>query len=587
MAVTPSNSHPASFDLDDANVATGPRGQVGHKRHIEQTERLVRKVWSPRPGVWSVVGNGLSNQNFVEGPEGLICIDSGESNQEMAWALAEVRKHTDAPVAAVLYTHFHYIGGTRAILDEVGDGADQIPIWGHPGIEGNLARIGGEVSAAAQRGLVHQMAILMPTDGEDGTINLGLGESFRHADHAPFTREVILPNNFFDPDGTTTTTVAGLTIEVTPAPSDADDSVTIWFPELGLGVNNILWPTLFNVFAIRGEEYRDPRLLLEGLDHLGTLGAEHLMCCHGPPLSGADEIADHIETYRDSIQFMWDQTVRGLNRGLTVDELTEAVQLPADYDGSYLTHQYYGLVEHHVRQIHAGLRGWFDGHEALLFPTPPLERAQKLIAGFGGADEVRAQSRAALADGDTRWALELATWLVRSDVNEHGRIDGGTPEDRSLLASILRVIGQRTTSANARNWLITRALELEGSLDLSRFRTHRFNRAEVLANPPDLYVRVLRVTLDPAKAEGINEHIRWEFSDGTTVGLHVRRSVAVPTDGEGAELVIRLDHATWAEILGTKLQFSDAILSGDVELVGDAGRLAKVLAAFDHPTLAE
>ena len=113
----PTNQFPASFDLHDRNLAEGPTGQLAHQASIAHSERLERKLWSPREGVWSVVGNGLSNQNFIEGPEGLICIDTGESNQEMAWSLAEVRKHTDSPVVGVLYTHFHYIGGTRAVFD--------------------------------------------------------------------------------------------------------------------------------------------------------------------------------------------------------------------------------------------------------------------------------------------------------------------------------------------------------------------------------------------------------------------------------------------------------------------------------------
>ena len=576
----PPNRIPASFDLDDSHLQTGPEGQLAHAGTLAHSDRLERKLWSPRPGVWSAVGNGLSNQNFVEGPEGLICIDTGESNEEMAWSLAEVRKHTNAPVAAVMYTHFHYVGGTRAIVDEAGR---DLPIWGHRGIEGNLERIGGEVSAAAQRGLVHQMAILMPTEGPDATVNLGLGKEFRHPDHAPYTREVLLPTDTFDAE--VALTIAGLETVVTPAPSDADDSVTIFFPELGVAVNNILWPTLFNVFAIRGEEYRDPRILLTGLDHLQSLGAEHLVGAHGPPLSGGERIREDIEEYRDSIQFMWDQTVRGLNRGLTVDELTEFVQLPTEYDRTYLTHQYYGLVEHHVRQIHAGLRGWFDGHEALLFPESPVARVEKLIAGFGGADEVRRQAREALDTFDLRWALELATWLVRGEVNEHGRIDGGSAEDRNLLASVLRAIAQRTTSANVRNWCLTRALELDGSLDLARFRVHRFSRSDVLSNRPEVYVRALRVLLDPEKAVGINDHLRWEFADGTEVGLHVRRGVAVPTDGAGAELAIALDLDTWAEIASTKLAFSDAVGTGAITITGPEGRVRAVLASFDHATL--
>ena len=87
------------------------------------------------------------NQTFVEGPEGVVVIDTGESNEEMASALV-LREVTTAPIA-VIYTHFHYVAGTQAVLDEVGGDID---IWGHHGIVGNRRRVTSEVSAAASRG---------------------------------------------------------------------------------------------------------------------------------------------------------------------------------------------------------------------------------------------------------------------------------------------------------------------------------------------------------------------------------------------------------------------------------------------------
>lgn len=53
-----------------------------------------------------------------------------------------------------------------------------------------------------------------------------------------------------------------------------------------LAVNNLVWPALFNVFAMRGGEYRDPRVVLSGLDHLRSLDCAYLLGAHGPPLSG-------------------------------------------------------------------------------------------------------------------------------------------------------------------------------------------------------------------------------------------------------------------------------------------------------------
>ena len=108
---------------------------------------------------------------------------------------------------------------------------------------------------------------------------------------------------------------------MTPAPSDADDSVTFWFSALGCAVNNLVWPVLFNIFAIRGEEYRYPRIMLTGVDHLLSLNADHLIGAHGMPISCADEILNRVTKYRDSLQFLWDQTVRLTNRGYSSTEL--------------------------------------------------------------------------------------------------------------------------------------------------------------------------------------------------------------------------------------------------------------------------
>ena len=55
---------------------------------------------------------------------------------------------------------------------------------------------------------------------------------------------------------------------------------------------------------------------------------------------GADYAAGEITRYRDRIQFLWDQTVRGVNKGMDLERLTQFVQLPRSDDESYLTRQF-------------------------------------------------------------------------------------------------------------------------------------------------------------------------------------------------------------------------------------------------------
>ncbi|MEZ5341066.1 MAG: alkyl sulfatase dimerization domain-containing protein [Acidimicrobiales bacterium] len=566
-----------SFDTTGTKVGTGPKGQIAHVDHIAHSNTYRKQLHAVGDSAWAYVGSGLSNQVFVRGPEGLIAIDSGESNQEMQNALTALREVTDSPIVSLIYTHSHYVSGTEAIVAEMGYEPD---IWGHAEIITNRAEVGLEHAPIAGLGAVHQFGLLLPPEGPDAMVNCGLGPWFKDPDNAPHTQGYIPPNKLFEER--TTATIAGLEVTMIPASSDASDSITIWIPELRVAINNLLWPAIFNVFPIRGERFRDPTVLLTGLDELGSLGAEHLIGCHGPPISGKDYIVSTVELYRDSIQLMLDQTVRGMNAGFSIDELAQFVTLPDKYGADYFTSQLYGLVEHHIKQIYTGLRGWFDSDAARLFPLPPTERANKLIAGFGGKDKVRSQIESAVAANDLRWALEMATWLVKCEADATGRADGGDVDDRALLASILRSIGQRTTSANIRNWCLTRALELDGSLDLTRFRTHRFSVGVVMASSPADSVRALRVLYNPAAAPDEPTELVWNFDDGTSIGLTQRNGVAIPAEPSDDAPRLTLSHMTWAKVLAGKLALSTALASGEI-VATDAAAATTFLAAFDPP----
>jgi alkyl sulfatase BDS1-like metallo-beta-lactamase superfamily hydrolase len=567
--MTSSHKKPSrSFEPDSTLSVTLSTGQIAHRDHIAHSQRLERKFYAISPGVWCLVGNGLSNQTFVDAPDGIIAIDTGESIEEMRAAIKELRAVTTRPIVAVLYTHFHYVGGTQAVFEE--DPTASIPIWGHEKIAFNRLRTTSEISPAYSRGLVEQFALTLPVDGADGVVNVGLGRFYRDPSHAPHTYGFIAPENTFDAE--CTIRVAGLDIQVTPAPSDADDSVTYWFDSKKLCVNNLVWPVLFNIFAIRGEEYRDPQVMLRGLDHLLGLHSEHLAGVHGPPISGADDIKERATKYRDSIQFLWDQTVRHTNRGMSSADLAANIRLPEHCDNDYITSEMYGVAEHHVRQIRSGIFGFFDGHEANLFPLSTQDHADRMIKGFGGKETVRTQAHQAIESDDLRFAIELASWLAYST--------DPSDADKQLLASALRLVAQRTPAANIRNWCLARARHLDGSFDATRFNTHRISKRQILSGPISSAVSILRVLLEPTRAEGIDVEIAFTFPQGTT-GLHIRNSVAVPTDGTHADNSIICELAVWADILSGSTTLSQAIAASALQIEGNASQVLRALACFD------
>ncbi len=555
-----------SFEPNDKRTVVSPNGARVHEDHLAQSAVLRRNFYEVCPGAWCLVGNGLSNQTFIDAPGGIIAFDTGESVQEMALALKELRAHTDRPIAAVVYTHFHYVEGTQAVLDE-GNHVTPLPVYGHRRISENKARTAGEIAPAYGRGLVEQFAIVMPPDGPDGLVNVGLGFSYRNPAHAPATPGFLPVTHELPDEGEIT--IAGASVRLRYSPSDSDDSINFFFPRSKVCVHNTVWPVLFNVFAIRGEEYRDPRVLVPGIDNIIGWSPEHLIATHGPPLSGQERIRETSERYRDSIQFLWDQTVRGINKGWTMDEVASRVALPTLYDQDHFTSERYGVGEHHVRQIYAGLRGWFDGEESKLFPLRPEERFEKLIAGFGGRGEVAKQASSAFDADDVRWGVELATWLARSA--------DATTEDKKLLARGLRLVAQRTPAANIRNWAITRARHLDGQTPMDRFMKHSFGARTIAHVSTKDLIHTLRVLLEPARAEGVKVHVRFVV-DGEPAGLLLRNCVAVPTDGAGAVVEVAMTRTTLVAILSTKQAWSAA----NIEVSGDRGAVDTFRGCFDH-----
>jgi len=553
---------------DSSAITEGPRGQLAHTDVYEQSERLRCRFDTIRPGVWCLVGNGLSNQTFVEGPDGIIAVDTGESVEEMSAALDELASVTDRPVVAVICTHFHYIGGTAAVFERFGE----VPVYGHERIAMNLSRVSSHVAPAYVRGLAQQFATTLPVDGPDGVVNVGLGLYYRNPKHQPSTpgsRPVTHPFR-----GGEVLTIAGLEVHVDHAPSDSDDSVTLWFPALGTCVQNIIWPLIFNVYAIRGEEYRDPLVLLPGIDRVLALEPEFMVCTHGPALVGRDEIRRRGTRYRDVIQLMWDQTVRLMNRGHSMDEIAHLVELPPGSDDDYYTTEFYGLVEHHVRQIYTGLRGFFDDDPGKLLPLEPHDRAHRLIEGFGGRDVVRSRVTSALAEGDLRWALEMSSWLLWSH-------DSNT-DDRELGALVLRQIAYRTRAANIRNWCLTKARDLDGSYDMSRFRRHRLSENQIKNLGVAKSIDLMRVMVDPSRAIGLDVHIAVDVGS-ESAGLHIRNCVAVVTDGRGATSTMTTSLDTWARLITGASDVKGGVDSGGVVINGNVNDVARVLDVFDLP----
>ena len=241
-------------------------------------------------------------------------------------------------------------------------------------------------------------------------------------------------------------------------------------------------------------------------------------------------------------------------------------------------------MEHHVRQIYTGLFGWFDEDEANLFPVPLPERSQRLVEGFGGKARVREIIDASLTKNDFRWAIELSSWLVRGNFNDLGIADAGELEDRNRLASALRGVAYTTSAANIRNWCITRALELDETLNLSRFRKHRFSKRELSRRTVSDSLKLLRVLLIPEFTERLEKTLCINFTDEKAIYYSIRNSIAIIDEKKDETPYLNLTSETWYDILSRKLTLSQAEEEGLLEM-SDSNEVKSFFACFDLDSL--
>jgi len=330
-----------------------------------------------------------------------------------------------------------------------------------------------------------------------------------------------------------------------------------------------------NLYTIRGTLYRDVLEWTRSLDKMRDYRPEHLVPSHTRPVSGAAKIEDILLAYRDAIQYVHDQTIRGMNRGLTPDELVDEVVLPPHLrDHPYLL-ELYGTVAWSVRAIFSGYLGWFNGDAALLARPSPKERAAGTIELAGGAEAVLDAALSALEEKRFAWAAELASHLIRSDTD--------TEAATRLKARALRELAHRSLSPNARNYYLTQALELEGAIDVREQPIDEAVLDTLRSIPIANFMGAMSVNLDPKKSADADTLLSFEFTDvHERYALHVRRGVAALRSGDvgNPDIRVTVDSIVWKEIVAGFRNPAIAFASGDVEIEGGAFELAQILSMF-------
>jgi alkyl sulfatase BDS1-like metallo-beta-lactamase superfamily hydrolase len=420
-------------------LSSGAAGQdfAGRDKLRAQSSEFRKEVIRVADGVFVAVGFSLGNSILIQGDGGSIVVDTASNIADAREIQAEFAKISNAPVRAIIYTHFHadHVGGATVFA-----GDDRPEVIAHrllveraPDI-GRAGRDGGNQFGSALPDALYINAGIGPQIGRRTATAAGAIQNGYIAPTRTFGEERLA------------LTIAGVRLELLHTPGETSDAISVWLPD-----KRILMPgddfyrAFPNLYAIRGVRLRPVDQWIASLGAMINLGAESLAPSHTRPIIGGGNVRTALTNYRDGIKSVLDQTLEGMRKG----ERVQHVALPPPLAADPNLQEFYGTVEWSVRAIYTDYLGWFDGNATHLFPLAEKDRASKIVALAGGSARVLANARDAFAARDFQWAAELTDYVLATDSTN---VDA-----KRLKAEALTELGERQISANARNYYLSAA----------------------------------------------------------------------------------------------------------------------------------
>lgn len=528
-------------------------------------------IYNVTDGVYVAVGYGRCNPALIEGTDGLIIVDPGESTTSAEMVKAAYNKHLNnifdrKPVKAIIYTHYHdcHMEGTSVFA-----GNDSPEIIAHESFEKNL------FSPTALCSQIYPIKLLRAVMYA-GILYQNDTGYFVNGGIFPFS--IPGPSGYIPPTLTVKdkleTNIAGVNLTIVHAPAETTDINYVWLPDKKVIIQiGIFYKSFPAINTLRGASHRDPLQYINSIDEMRTRNAEYLVLLHsgGGPIVGAENISLTLTSARDALQYVHDQTVYYMNKGLTPGEIIEVVKLPSHLANDPNLKEYFGEVDRDIFQIFQQYMGWFTGRSRDIFPTSPREEAEDRAYLAGGIDKLAVKAKAARDEGNMRRALILSDNVLL--------LDPKNAEAREVKNSSLISLAEESSNAQVRNYLLSEYLldtgqvrpRIDPGSGSGYFRL--LDENIVVYMPMETVHRIMAVSLNASKSLDKEFAIGLNLSDdpvSTNYVLYVRKGILEiqPEIAENPKFVVSTDSLTWKNLVLGKLNPVEAISNNDVQISG-------------------
>jgi len=505
--------------------------------------------------IWVAVGYDSANSVMIEGEKGIIIINTLSSSNTAKKVIDEFRKITTKPVKAIIYTsgNSEDIGGTNVFLEQ---GDEKVEIISHDNNLNFYVKQNIMLNKfTGLRSYYTSGSLLSSEDQTNSKYFIPLPSDGIH--YVPPT------NTFSDKFNLN---ISGVKMNLGHM-GDTSEQIYVWLPDdQSLFIGDNLHGIFPNTSVLSGIEYHDPMRYVTIIDEFIPLSPQSLILSHVKPVIGTENVRNFLVLTRDVTQYIHDQTIRGINNGYRIDELSNMIKLPSTFDKHPWFTYSENQIQWNVKQIYYGTIGWFEEDPVFLHPVNFGIRSSKIVNGFGGIDNVLHEVKIAMKNDEYEWASELATYVLYADPENS--------EAKLLKAHALRVLGQRILSADARHLELTKALELEGKIEINNYT--KLNYEQLSKVPIEELLSILPTKLNSSKADNINAVLNIFYSDvEKEFAFNFRNNILTITEGsdKDARYALNMDTAIHKSIITGDLKLVDIINSKLIESKGNKNNI--------------
>lgn len=528
-------------------------------------------------GIYQVRNLDLSNMTIIEGKEGVTIVDPLISAETSKVGLElYYSKRGKKPVKAVIYTHSHvdHYGGVRGVVNEADVKAGKVKVYAPEGFMEAAVAENIMAGTAMSRRAAYMYGNLLKPDSQ-GQVGAGLGTTTSSG-----TVTLIPPTNIISKTGHKET-IDGLTYEFLMAPGSEAPAEMLWFIEekKAIAAAEDATHTLHNTYSLRGAKIREPlpwsKYLNQALTMWGSK-AEVLFAQHHWPTWGNKNVVEFLGKQRDLYRYINDETLHGINKGLTMREIAESFKLPDSLGHYWANRGYYGSIYHNVVATYVLYLGWFDGNPATLHELTPVESSKKYVEFMGGADAVLKKARQAYDKGEYRWVAQVMRHVVFADAKNQAA--------RNLKADALEQLGYQAEAGPWRNFYLTGAQELrKGVTKLPTPNTASPDTVKAMSM--EMVLDYASVRLNRQKAGKANIRLNIDMGGSERYFVELINGVINHTAGVqpgNVDATVALSKDTFDNIMLKVTTLDEAVKAGKVKINGKEDKLKELLSYLDN-----